>query len=183
MLALLLASLQDFALEGKAGNNVDMLGPISKRARKFLVVADGSNEARAALRFAAGRAAHVTGGELILFHCIEPARFQHWMSVEDVMREEAREEASERLTRIAARVKNYCGLEPRIEIHDGEPKEEILNFIKGEPDMFLLILGAGEGEDPGPLVDYFSGPLAASLSCPLVIVPGHLGKEDIDAMV
>ena len=165
------------------GNVKRMLGPISKRTRKFLVVADGSPEAHAALRFAAGRAAHVTGGELILFHCVTPARFQHWMAVEDVMREEARAEAEDRLSRVAARVKNYCGLEPRIEIHDGEPKEEILEFIKSEPDMFLLVLGAGEGEGPGPLVDYFSGPLAASLSCPLVVVPGHLSKEEIDAMV
>ena len=159
------------------------LGPISDRARQFLVVVDGSPESWVAIRFAAGRAAHVHGGGLILFHVIPPGDFQHWMAVAERMREEAREEAEALLGEVASQVSAYAGLQPDVVIREGQPKEELQAFIEDRDDVFVLILGANAEGDPGPLVDYFSGPLVGSLKCPVMIVPGAMSNEAIDAMV
>ena len=63
---------------------------------KFLVVVDETPECKSAIRFASRRAWHVGGG-VILLYVIEPPEFQHWMGVEQAMREEAREGAEELL--------------------------------------------------------------------------------------
>ena len=77
----------------------------------------------------------------------------------------------------------YAGLQPDVVIREGQPKEELQAFIEGRDDVFVLILGANAEGDPGPLVDYFSGPLVGSLKCPVMIVPGSMSNEAIDAMV
>lgn len=159
------------------------LGPIADRARNFVVVMDDSDEARLALRFAAGRAAHIAGGGIILFHAIAPGDFQHWVAVAERMREEAIEESRAMLEQVAARIYAYSGVKPEIILREGHPKEALLAFIKERDDLFALVLAASAGEEPGPLVSYFSGPLAASLPCPVVIVPGKLDPATIDRLV
>ena len=62
--------------------------------RLFLVVVDTSEEMNVALRFACQRAKN-TGGRVALLYVMEPADFQHWMAVGDLMREEAREAGEE----------------------------------------------------------------------------------------
>jgi len=64
--------------------------------RTFLVVVDDSDEMTKALRYACRRAQH-TGGRVALLSVIEPAEFQHWMAVGDLMKEEARDEAESRV--------------------------------------------------------------------------------------
>ena len=156
--------------------------PPSKRLRKLLVVVDGSPESKVAIRFAAARAAHITGGELILFHCIRPGEFSHWMAVADRMREEAFDEATALMDEVAERLHAYCGISPRIIIGEGEPKEELRKLLEAEPDIFGLVLGVGSEGGPGPLIDYFTHDLATSLPCPLFLIPGNMSYEQVDAM-
>lgn len=156
--------------------------PIKKRLRKLVVVVDESPESKAAIRFAAARAAHITGGGLILFHCIRPGEFQHWIGVADRMREEAHDEASQLLGEVAEKLNAYCGVEPSIEIHEGDPQQELLNFIQSQEDIFGLVLGAGAEGEPGPLVDYFTGAEISGLSCPVILVPGGMTNEQVDSM-
>ncbi|MBL4837794.1 MAG: universal stress protein [Kordiimonadaceae bacterium] len=156
--------------------------PVAKRVRKLLVVVDGSPESKIAIRFAAARAAHITGGELILFHCIRPGEFQHWVAVADRMREEAHEEASALLKEVAERLHSYCGVSPEIIIAEGEPKDELISFIVSQQDIFGLVLGAGAEGEPGPLVDCFTGGEVSNLPCPVMLVPGNMTYEQVDAM-
>jgi nucleotide-binding universal stress UspA family protein len=168
-----------------SGSAPEIHGPIrppSKRLRKFMVVVDGSPESKIAIRFAAARAAHVTGGELVLFHCIRPGEFQHWMAVADRMREEAYDEATALMDEVAERLHAYCGVTPEIFIAEGEPKEEIRKFIEAQKDIFGLVLGVGSEGGPGPLIDYFTHDLASNLPCPLFLIPGNMTYEQIDAM-
>lgn len=158
------------------------LRPLVARRRRFVVVVDDSPECRVALRFASARAAHVDGGSLLLFHVIPPAEFQHWMAVEDKMREESLEEAEELLGEVAGEVAEYCGLDPERVIRQGRPRDELQKFLESEADIFALFLGADTEGEPGPLVTYFSGPIVGSLSFPVVIVPGSLSAVDIDEM-
>lgn len=156
--------------------------PIKKRLRKLLVVVDGSPESKVAIRFAAARAAHITGGELILFHCIRPGEFQHWVAVADRMREEAYEEAEALLKEVAERLHSYCGVSPEIVIAEGEPKDELTAYISSQSDIFGLVLGAGVQGEPGPLVDYFTGAEVGDLPCPVMLVPGTMTYEQVDSM-
>ena len=156
--------------------------PIKKRLRKLLVVVDDSPESKIAIRFAAARAAHITGGGLILFHCIRPGEFQHWIGVADRMREEAYEEAETLLSGVAENLNAYCGVEPDIQIAEGDPQVELTKFIQSQSDIFGLVLGAGAEGEPGPLVDYFTGAEISSLECPVILVPGGMTYEQVDSM-
>lgn len=156
--------------------------PVGKRHRRLLVIVDDSPESKVAIRFAAARAVHITGGGLILFHCIRPGEFQHWMAVADRMREEAFEEAEELLANVAQNLNDYCGVVPETVVVEGDPKEEVVKYIHSRDDIFGLVLGAGDEGDPGPLVDYFTGTVISELPCPVMLVPGSMTYEQVDAM-
>lgn len=151
--------------------------------RKFLVVVDDSPECRLAIRFAGGRAAHTIGGRIVLFHCVPPGEFQHWMGVADTMREEARAEVEALMRRVADEVYHHVGLYSEIIIAEGEANEALIQVLREDADIFALILGAHATDDPGPLVKHFTGAVAGRLPCPVVVVPGAMTPDRIDAMV
>jgi len=173
-------------MAGETTVDIDEIrGPIRsvpKRRRKLLVVVDGSPESKVAIRFAAARASHLTGGGLILFHCIRPGEFQHWMAVADRMREESYDEAHALLDEMAERLHAYSGVMPDIVIVEGEPQDELVTFLETQPDLFGLVLGAGADGGPGPLVDYFASSMVSDLPCPLILIPGNMTYEQVDAM-
>ncbi|MEM1020789.1 MAG: universal stress protein [Sphingomonadales bacterium] len=154
-----------------------------RRYRKFCVVVDGSEESYAALRFAAGRAAHTIGGRVTLFCALAPASGGHWVAVQEKMDEEAREEAEAELSKTADAIFDYVGLRSEIVILQGDLKETLQKHLAEDDTLFALILGARPGAAPGALVDFFSGDVAGTLPCPVVIVPGALDPARIDAIV
>ncbi len=156
--------------------------PVAKRHRRLLVVVDDSPECKVAIRFAAARAVHITGGGLILFHCIRPGEFQHWMAVADRMREEAFEQAEELLAGVSQQLNDYCGVEPETVVVEGDPKEAVVDYIKTRDDIFGLVLAAGDDGGPGPLVDYFTGTAIFDLPCPVFLIPGSMTYDQVDAM-
>ena len=146
---------------------------------RFLVVVDDTPECQVAWQFAARRAHHV-GGSLVLAHIIDPPDFQHWMSVEDVMREEAREEALEALRAVAVQIEDDIGPRPELVVREGEISEQILKLLEEDPSIQYFVLAAGsENDSPGPLVNIFSGRLIGAMPIPVVIVPGHLTLDQI----
>lgn len=148
--------------------------------RNFLVIVDDTPECRLALRFA-GRRAKRTGGGVMLLKVIEPADFQHWMTVENLMREEAREEAEELLQSLAAEVSDLTGIVPEYRIREGTRVDEILALIEEEQGIRLLVLGAStDKEGPGPLVSRLAGQMAGSMRIPVTIVPGNMTPAEID---
>jgi nucleotide-binding universal stress UspA family protein len=150
--------------------------------RVFLIIVDDSDEWRAALRYACRRAKS-TRGRVALLRVIEPAEFQHWMAVEDVMREEAREEAEGLLQRVAREVNQLTGQMPALYVREGGRREELLKLIDEEPMISILVLAAAVGsEGPGPLIQELMTKRVASMRIPVTIVPGNLSEEDIDAL-
>lgn len=154
-----------------------------KRYRKFCVVVDGSADSQAAIRFAAGRAAHTIGGRVTLFHAIAPQTDTHWVAVKERMEEEARDAAEDLLSQTADAIFDYVGLRSEIVLAHGDTPEPLLEFLTNDDGVFALILGATPGGVPGALVDYFSGAISGDLPCPLVIVPGGLDPARIDTIV
>ncbi|GGE41362.1 universal stress protein [Primorskyibacter flagellatus] len=149
--------------------------------RKFLVILDDSRECLNAMRFAAMRAAR-TGGGVAILSIIPPEEFQHWIGVADIMREEARERIVVHYEVFAKWMRDRQGIDPELVIREGEPVSEILAQIREDPDIGVLVLGAGtEKSGPGPLVSQMAR-ASGSLPVPITIVPGDLSKEKLEAI-
>ena len=148
--------------------------------RVFLVVVDDTEEMQVALRYACNRA-HNTHGRVALLYVIESSEFQHWMSVGDLMREEARSEGEQILQRWAAQVMEQTGTMPVLYLREGSRRSELMGLIDEEPSISILVLGANtEQRGPGPLVSALTGKFVGKLRVPVTIVPGHLSDEEVD---
>lgn len=157
-------------------------GQASSRRSKFLVVVDDTPECKSAIRFACRRAWHVGGG-VTLLRVIEPPEFQHWMGVEQVMREEAREEAEELLQHLAEEIQNNTNIVPEFVIRDGYIKDELLKLIEEDPDVRILVLAASpDSGGPGPLVKSLVGEMSGTFAVPITVVPGNLSDRQLDAV-
>ena len=149
--------------------------------RKFLVVLDDSRECLNAIRFAALRAAH-TGGGVTILSIIPPEEFQHWMGVADLMREEARERIEAHFEVFAKWMRDKHGIQPELVIREGQPVDEILGQIHDDPQIGILVLGAGSDRSgPGPLVTQLSRNSGA-LPVPITIVPGTMDKARMESI-
>jgi nucleotide-binding universal stress UspA family protein len=154
----------------------------TENPRVFLVVVDESKELQTALHYAARRAAH-TGGRLALLYVIEPSELQHWISIENLAREERREEAEQLMQQLCEQIAPITGTIPIVYIREGHRRDQLLALIAEEPSISILVLAAGTGpEGPGPLVTYLTGKPVARLRIPITIVPGGLTLEQLDAV-
>jgi nucleotide-binding universal stress UspA family protein len=152
------------------------------QVRKFLVVVDDSPECRLALRFAAGRAAHTLGGRVMLLYVIRPVEFFQWGGVQHMMEAEARAEAEALLEALCQEVERDALVGVDTLIRSGKSADILLNLLREDAQICSLVLGASPTGAPGPLVDFFSGDVAGSLPCPLIIVPGSLDPNRLDAL-
>ena len=154
-----------------------------RKMRVLLCVVDETEEVSVALEFAALRARRQNGRVALLYVLNPPTGFQHWATVADLMKEEARDEAEQKLQRAGAYVQRWSGSLPIFYIRDGSPAEEVVELIQEEPDISILILGAATGpQGPGPLVSSLTGKMVGRMRVPIVIVPGNLSDEDLDAL-
>ena len=152
----------------------------ARRERVFLVVVDDTAEMKNALHFAIRRA-RSTDGRVALLYVIEPPEFQHWLGVERVMQEEARQQAEQTLQALAAKVQAETGKLPILHVREGRRNEELLALIEEDPSIQLLVLGTATGrEGPGPLVTYLVSQMGSQMRVPVTLVPGQLTADEID---
>ena len=150
--------------------------------RVFLVVVDDTAEMPVALDYAARRALN-SGGRVALLHVIPPHESHGLMSVEALIREEARQEAEQLLLRLAKTVNDVTGDVPVLHLREGLMRDELLTLIDEDPTISILVLAAGTGPDgPGPIVTYMSSKGFARLRIPVTIVPGNLTRDQIEAI-
>ncbi|MBA4351831.1 MAG: universal stress protein [Rhodobacter sp.] len=149
--------------------------------RKFLVILDDTRECLNAMRFAALRAAH-TGGGVTILSIIPPEEYQHWMGVADLMRAEARERIEAHFEVFAKWMRDRQGINPELVIREGDPVNEILAQVKEDPEIGILVLGAGTDKSgPGPLVTQMTRN-SGNLPIPITIVPGDMSKERLESI-
>jgi len=150
--------------------------------RKFLVVADETQEFQAALRFACRRA-RSTGGYVALLKVIEPAVFEHWSGVREEIARQQRQEAEASLQQSAEYVQAETGLPPEFLIKEADSTRAALKQVLSEdPDIKIMVLAAAVGgRGPGPLVSAIAkdGVKFGSRKVPITIVPGDLTDDEI----
>ena len=150
--------------------------------RTFLCVVDESEELTQALRFACRRAMS-TEGNVALLYVVEPAEFQHFAAIGNLMLEERREEAEEMLQVVASVVQKQTGRTPAVYIREGSVPEALVSLFEEGEGIDLLVLGAATGpEGPGPLISHIVQKMAGRLPVPITIVPGNLSDAEIDAL-
>jgi nucleotide-binding universal stress UspA family protein len=155
---------------------------MAKKDPVFLVVVDDSEEMHQALQFACGRAKAV-GGKVALMYCIAPAEFEYWAGVGELMRQEAREAAEEKMTIHAEYAKGLTGEIPVLFVREGDTSDELLALIDEEPSISLLVLGADtQSETAGPLISFMMSRGASRCRVPITVVPGNLSDEQLDAL-
>jgi nucleotide-binding universal stress UspA family protein len=166
---------------GPASEPAEPAAPAPKE-RIFLVVVDESEEMQTALRYASRRALK-TQGRVALLYVIEPAEFQHWLGVERVMQDEARQQAEQTLQALAAKVQEATGKLPILHVREGRRRDELLALIEEEPSISLLVLGMATGrEGPGPLVTYLVSQMGGQMRVPVTLVPGQLTEPELEAV-
>ena len=78
---------------------------------------------------------------------------------------------------------DLSGLMPELVIEHGDTSECVMNFIKSDANISILVLASAEGkEGPGPLVSLLAGPQASTYPIPVTIVPGRLSDDEIDEL-
>ena len=149
--------------------------------RKALIILDDTPEMLNAMRFAAIRAAK-TGGAVEMLAVISPEEFQHFMGVAEVMRAEAHEKIEAHFQVFKDRMEKREGITPTLAVREGDTLDMLIEHIKSDPEIGVLVLGAGTDKGgPGPLVSALTGRRLAELRVPITIVPGSMSKEDIIA--
>ena len=153
----------------------------AENKRKLLVIVDDTPECRKSLRFASRRASR-TGGVVLMLRVIYPSDFQHWLAVEERMRQEARDEAEELLLRLRNEINDQWGIESESVILEGKTDKVIMSLIEKNLDIKILVLGSASGSDgPGPLVSKLVG-ISSGIRIPVTVVPGDLTDEQIDEL-
>ena len=149
---------------------------------KFLVIIDETPECDRAVHFAARRVAR-TGANLIMLGVVSPPDNFEWLGVGDAMRAEAEEEAHKRLEEAASVARSAAGVDPEQVVREGNKADAIMRLIEEDEDISFLVLAAGTGkEGPGPLVSTLAGKMAGTFLIPVVIVPGSLSDDEIEAL-
>ena len=150
-----------------------------KHRSKFLVIVDDSKELNVAIRFAAKRAQSTKGG-VILLNVIEQFDPQQWQSVEDIILQEARDKAQEKLQKWSKVINDLVNIVPELIVKEGITSEKIIETLEEDNAIRFLVLAAAEADQPGPLVSLLAGQKSGKLPAPIVIIPQGLSDDVID---
>ncbi len=150
-----------------------------KHRSKFLVIVDDSKELNVAIRFAAKRAQSTKGG-VILLNVIEQFDPQQWQSIEDIILQEARDKAQEKLQKWSKVINDLTNIVPELIVKEGITSEKIIETLEEDNAIRFLVLAAAEADQPGPLVSLLAGQKSGKLPAPVVIIPQGLSDVVID---
>ena len=147
--------------------------------RYILVIADGTPEMEVALMYACSRSKK-TDRKIILATFIEPLDVLTTQGVQEIMNNEAREEAELKLQKASSIVKEETGQTPILHIREGNPIDEIISLIEEEKNINVLVLAANNDEKgPGPIISALTTKEYSRFRIPIMIVPGNFTKEHI----
>ena len=141
----------------------------------LLICVDESNEFSAAMSYACTHAQKNKSGPILLY-VIEEENFRHWKGVENIMREEQKDQAKEILNKYLADIKKSYSFNVKTLIKRGEKLDVILKTLNNKRlKIRNLILGlAIDKPENNKIISSLTGNLRKQLSLPITIVPGNL---------
>ena len=148
--------------------------------RIYLVVMDETEEAKQALRFASLRAMK-TGGSVHILALVPQQTFNAFGGVQATIEQEARERAEVMANNAAGNIFGEMGKMPVIAVKPGSPAEVVAKYLEEHGGIAALVLGTAQEGGNDPLVAHFAA-RAATLPCPLYLVPGNLSREQLDEL-
>lgn len=149
----------------------------------YLMIVDGSDEQNIAAYYAA-KVAQARRANIAIAHITDVDEFIHWGKVEAMMKNDLRAQAEKDVWQVAKDINNFnARLFPSLYIREGKAIDKIHEIIDENQTIRALILaGSKNGGNQGPLVSHFSNKGMTNLRVPVIIVPGHLDNEAIDAI-
>lgn len=154
----------------------------SQKPAKFLVCATDCESSRTALRLACKKAQR-RGDKIDILTVIEPASFQPLFSVADKISNERREQAEVILQGLAKTAYEESGIYPTLHLREGNPGEQILAAVMEDSDINMIVLGVSpQSKSDGKLINWLSERSGDSLLVPLMLVPGNLTDQQIEAL-
>ena len=77
---------------------------------------------------------------------------QQWQSIEDIILQEAREKAQEKLQKWSKVINDLTDIVPELMVKEGTTSEKIIETLEEDNAIRFLVLAAAEADQPGPLV-------------------------------
>lgn len=151
--------------------------------RKFLTLADDTQECFSAILFGAMRAKRVGAG-LVIIRNVQVNGMGHWRGLDDDMRTEAMDSALAEVQSIARLVKERVDIEPEVIVKEGKVEQAISQITNEDSTIKVIVLGTGTGRmGPGPLVSRIGrGKSITDRPVAITIIPGGLSDEELDEM-
>lgn len=151
--------------------------------RKFLTLADESQECFSAILFAAMRAKRVGAG-LVILKAVQVTGMGHWRGLDEDMRTEALDTALAETQSIARMVKDRVDIDPEVIVEEGKPEAALSKITNTDDSIKVLVLGASAGRSgPGPLVSRIGrGKSLTDRPMAITIIPGNLTDAELDEM-
>ncbi len=154
---------------------------IDPQQKFFLVVVDDTEEFTQALFYASKRSALTELPVALLLAQMPDGGDHHWISIKEMVRGEQLEKGRRNLRAVADKARAWSGHEPMVFHCESQILPALEEFIGAHENICSLIVGAGTQTDsPGPLVNSLISSSRFTLSCPLIIVPGHLSFAEIE---
>ena len=152
---------------------------LAKHTGKLLVCVDERDYSLMAVKFACYIAKN-TLNAIDLLHVIEPASFKSIGSIAEKMITEKRKEAEKMLQNYAFRIKEWGNITPSLLIREGLIQTEIIDTVKNDPDINMLIVGTTpESKKRSQLIPELTKHIGEDLPVPTLIVPENITEQQL----
>ena len=141
----------------------------------LLVYVDESEEFLEAMKYACELAQTESLG-IMLLYVVQDENFRHWKGVENIMREEQKNEAKEVLEKYIKYIKDNYKLHVKSYIKTGDKLDVLIKTLNGKrPKIKNLVLGlAMDKIENNKVISSLTGILRKKLTLPIIIVPGKI---------
>ncbi len=149
-------------------------------SRKFLAVSDETEECLKALVFA-GMRAKAVGSGLVILRSAETPGLGGWIGLDKDISQDALDSARLKATKHADAVEQRVGVKAELVVSEEDPVDAIRKLIDKDTAIKVLVLAAGTGRGPGPLVSRLAkGKRLAARPIAVTVIPGDLTDAQLD---
>lgn len=157
--------------------------PTPHKPGKFLVCVAENEASSVALRIACKKALSRGDGVDILT-VVQPMDFQPLFGIGERISDEKREQAEKLLQELASIAHEECGLTPTLHLREGKLGEQIIAAVMEDSDVNMLVIGLMPHSPTGSkLVTWLTERLGDDILVPLLIVPGNLTDQQLEALI